>query len=252
MTTKIIDIKKIDTKLYYEIGMSLLAVATVTITLMDFLGKIHQNSKLLYLDSGILIIFTVDYFTRLLFSRNKLEFVKKNVPDLIAIIPFSSIFRIFRMSKLLRVVRLTKVFRMSFFIMKFKRTASKFLNTNGFIYVLLITLGIITIGSISIYYVERGITLDSFMDAVWWAFVTATTVGYGDISPATGIGRIIAAILMTTGIGFIGMLTGTIATYFISPKKEVKLDKNKVLDLSCLNDEKYREMMSYFEYLKNK
>lgn len=79
---------------------------------------------------------------------------------------------------------------------------------------LLSTLVIIDVGYVSIYYVESGINIGSFVDAIWWTFVTATTVGYGDISPATGIGRIIASILIkTTGIGFIGMLTGTIATF---------------------------------------
>jgi voltage-gated potassium channel len=155
------------------------------------------------------------------------------------------------MARLFKIVRLTKVFRISFFILKFKKTASRFLNTNGYVYVLLSTLVIIDVGSVSIYYVERGITIGSFADAIWWTFVTVTTVGYGDISPATGIGRIIASILMLTGIGFIGMLSGTIATYFISPKKEIKFDKNKILDLSSLDDEKYRAIISYVGYLKN-
>lgn len=50
---------------------------------------------------------------------------------------------------------------------------------------------------------------------MWWSLVTATTVGYGDISPASPMGRMIAALLMVVGIGTIGMVTGSIATYFI-------------------------------------
>lgn len=76
MTIKQIDVKKINTKLYYEIGMSLLAIITVTISLIDFLGRRTANSKFLYLDSGILIIFALNYFTRLLLSKNKPQFVK--------------------------------------------------------------------------------------------------------------------------------------------------------------------------------
>ena len=53
----------------------------------------------------------------------------------------------------------------------------------------------------------------NFFDALWWAIVTVTTVGYGDISPATGIGRVMAIVRMIFGIGFISMLTGTI-TFF--------------------------------------
>jgi voltage-gated potassium channel len=52
-------------------------------------------------------------------------------------------------------------------------------------------------------------------DAVWWAVVTATTVGYGDIAPVTLAGRAVAVVLMIVGIGTLGMITGSIATYFV-------------------------------------
>jgi voltage-gated potassium channel len=54
----------------------------------------------------------------------------------------------------------------------------------------------------------------TFGDAVWWAVVTATTVGYGDVSPITTEGRVIAVALMLTGIGVIGVFTATVASFF--------------------------------------
>ncbi|MHC4459370.1 MAG: potassium channel family protein, partial [Planctomycetota bacterium] len=57
-----------------------------------------------------------------------------------------------------------------------------------------------------------------FSDALWWSIVTITTVGYGDISPATTGGRIIGIVLMIFGIGFLGILTATIASIFIEDK----------------------------------
>ncbi len=53
----------------------------------------------------------------------------------------------------------------------------------------------------------------TFPDALWWSYVTATTVGYGDLSPVSTGGRIIASLLMLTGIGFLSLLTGTIASF---------------------------------------
>ena len=54
-----------------------------------------------------------------------------------------------------------------------------------------------------------------FWDGLWWAIVTTTTVGYGDIAPATPMGRILGVVLMLTGIGFVAAIGASIAAYFI-------------------------------------
>lgn len=63
-----------------------------------------------------------------------------------------------------------------------------------------------------------------FIDSIWWAVVTTTTVGYGDISPHTPLGRVAAILLMFLGIGFIGILTSTITEYFNSEKDKQNED----------------------------
>lgn len=55
-----------------------------------------------------------------------------------------------------------------------------------------------------------------FATALWWSITTATTVGYGDISPTTSMGKLAAVMVMIIGIGFIGMLTSSISNFFIS------------------------------------
>jgi voltage-gated potassium channel len=61
----------------------------------------------------------------------------------------------------------------------------------------------------------KGSNIHNFGDALWWAVVTVTTVGYGDKYPVTGGGRGVAAILMFVGIGLIGVLTATVASFFV-------------------------------------
>jgi len=82
--------------------------------------------------------------------------------------------------------------------------------------------------------------------------VTTTTVGYGDISPHTAIGKLIAVLLMIIGIGFISMLTGTISTYFIGrAKKAEELPKNEggfILDLNGLSKEDRMSVQSYVDF----
>ena len=59
-------------------------------------------------------------------------------------------------------------------------------------------------------------------DAIWWAWVTITTVGYGDKYPVTTEGRIIASFLMTAGVGLFGTFTGFIASWFLEKKSDIQ------------------------------
>jgi voltage-gated potassium channel len=61
----------------------------------------------------------------------------------------------------------------------------------------------------------KGSNIHNYPDALWWAIVTVTTVGYGDRFPVTGGGRTVAVVLMLVGIGLIGVLTATVASVFI-------------------------------------
>lgn len=69
----------------------------------------------------------------------------------------------------------------------------------------------------------------SILDGIWWSFVTATTVGYGDISPDTPIGRIIASVLMILGIGLISSLTSTITACFFQKHEHKQDSKHEII-----------------------
>lgn len=244
-------------KLLYELAFSALALIAVTIAILDLTGRvsIETNSTLYIVDNSILVVFAVDYFARLYLSTDRKRFVRSNIPDLIAIIPFSAAFKLFRMAKLLRFARLTKISKMTKLVRlfgiggKFYRTAYRFLRTNGLLYALSFAVMVTLLGAVGISLAEE----IPFTDAIWWAFVTATTVGYGDISPATNLGRIIAGILMLVGIGTIGMLTGTVATFFLEERKETSDERplaTLIATATDLTDEEKQEVIAYIQYLK--
>jgi voltage-gated potassium channel len=102
----------------------------------------------------------------------------------------------------------------------------------------------------------------SFGDAIWWSFVTFTTVGYGDVLLTTNLGRIVAILLMIFGIGFIGVTTSTIAAYIINNdgKKKRKKDfkdetidfiKYKIDNLDSLSDSELDKIYETLKILKS-
>jgi voltage-gated potassium channel len=102
------------------------------------------------------------------------------------------------------------------------RLAKRHFGNRRFHYVGLVAIATVLLGAAGIYLVEgdanRAIT--SYGDALWWAIVTATTVGYGDVSPVTAEGRLIAVMLMLTGIGVIGVFTATVASFFFEHEQQ--------------------------------
>ena len=119
--------------------------------------------------------------------------------------------RAVRALRLLRLARLGIVAGVAF------RYSRQFLTHRKFHYVAIVVVGVVLLGALGIYTTEVGTnaSIRTFADALWWSVVTATTVGYGDLSPQTPEGRLIAVVLMFTGIGVIGVFTATVASFFL-------------------------------------
>ena len=91
--------------------------------------------------------------------------------------------------------------------------------------VLLFIILLLEFGSMAMVWAEEGApnaNITTGGDAVWWAYVTITTVGYGDQFPVTSAGRFIGVLVMTGGVALFGVLTGFLANTFLSPTKETK------------------------------
>lgn len=190
----------------YELSMAALAIVVVVLLALP-------NDQLRVVDIGIYAVFVVDYVTRLVMSGDRRQFVRTRVADLIAIVPAD----VFRAARLARLARLTRLMRGWAVLWRSSRHVRGILETNGLGWVLALSVGLVVAGGMAAWIVEPEI--DSLVDGLWWSLVTATTVGYGDISPQSGLGRLVAAVLMVVGIGAIGLLTATFATYFIEDRR---------------------------------
>lgn len=193
----------------YEIIMFILVI-------ISLLFAFSENERLILYDRIIWMIFVIDYTVRLLRSENKWTYVKKHPLELVAIIPFDSIFRVARFVRIFRIIRLLGIGS------RFLKPVYSILKTNGLDKLLMVAAVLLFIVPIPIVLVEPSI--NTFSDALWWAVVTTTTVGYGDISPATPIGRVLAVVLMLVGIGIIGTFTSAITSYF-SKENEITHEK---------------------------
>ena len=190
--------------------MALLAIISIVLIVLDYAHEINIVSPpYSIIDNSILIVFAIDYFVRLFYAKDKKRFFKENIFDLLSIIPVNNLFYVFRMARIGRAFRLLKLLRI-FRLVGLTGRLHKFLKTNGLVYYLYISLTVILIAS-SLYCISEKV---SFGTALWWSITTATTVGYGDVSPTTGLGKTAAILLMFLGIGFIGMLTSSLTNFF--------------------------------------
>jgi voltage-gated potassium channel len=165
--------------------------------------------------------FCAEYLVKLVLAPQRTVFVRRAWFDLLVIVlspPFlvpdhMQAARGLRAARLVRLLRLVRALAVAGIGMRLLRSL---LQHRRFEYVLAVALGVVALGAILIFAVESGQNshIASLGDAFWWAIVTATTVGYGDVSPVTAEGRVIAVALMITGIGVIGVFTATVASLF--------------------------------------
>jgi len=97
------------------------------------------------------------------------------------------------------------------------------LGRRGLVYTTAITTFLILVGGGGLAILEPQTVKGGYGDGIWWAIVTASTVGYGDISPSTLPGRIIAVLLMLVGIGLMSTLAASITTYFVQHTANIEL-----------------------------
>jgi voltage-gated potassium channel len=230
----------------YELFIGFLAVFSLVVMALIFLLPSTSPSRdiLLALDSVISFIFLFDFFRSLIVAPSKKAYLKWGWLDLLGSIPAVPAFRLARLARIGRVVRAVRGIKAQNMLQVFLRQRAE----STLIGTLLAVILVLTFASLAILEFESlapGANIQSGVDAIWWAFVTITTVGYGDRFPVTLLGRIIAIITSTVGVGLFGVLTSYLSTKFIVPNRtdeaeaDSSLANNKSVndELAALRDE---------------
>jgi voltage-gated potassium channel len=172
-------------------------------------------------DLFVWVAFAVEYVVKLSLARHRKRFIMHHLVDLAVVaVP---ILRPLRLAELFRLVRLGRVVLI---LGNTLRRAKSALTHHGLHYVLLsVTVIVFSAAGLELVFERhaKGSSIHTYGDALWWAVVTVTTVGYGDKVPVTGPGKIVAAALMLTAIGLVGVLTATFASFFVQEQHAEEL-----------------------------
>lgn len=147
--------------------------------------------------------FAIDYVGRLWLAEHRARWFLRNLLDLaIVVLPMLRPLRLMRFLAIVAIIQ---------------RSAGSMLRGKVFAYTVGSTVLVIFIAGLAVLDAERDQSgnIQSLGDAIWWAFVTITTVGYGDYFPATVPGRMVAVGLMISGIALIGVVTATLASWIV-------------------------------------
>lgn len=172
------------------------------------------------------VVFVIDYLVRLSLASPRGTWLRTHLFDLsVVVLPAL---------KPLRLLRALTV------VAPLRRTAGAALRSRLSIYGVGALAIVVWMGSLAVLDVERGrpgANIENFPDAVWWAFVTIATVGYGDFYPVTWAGRAVAVMLMAGGVALVGVVTATLASWVIERAAQGRDDdepatRKQVRDLS--------------------
>ena len=213
-----------------------LMVIVIVLSLIPLAFK-NENQIFIVIDNIAVTIFIIDYILRLLTadykynSRSLTSFLRypfsfMAIIDLLSILPsltvINSGFKLLRIFRLMRAIKVFRVFKVLRYSRSYRIIASVFKKQrDSLIAVITLAFAYIVISALIIFSVEPD-SFKTFFDAIYWATVSLTTMGYGDIYPITTIGRIVTMVSSIFGIAIIALPSGIITAGYMNEinKKE--------------------------------
>ena len=216
-------------------------IIVITLSLIPLLFK-TQTGILNALDVGTAIIFAADYALRWMTADLKLgmgklrsfiryPFTLMAIIDLISLMPVLSLinpaFKLFRFTRLIRALRVLRVLR----AFRYSRNIRIIINVfrrrkEAFLMVLILTVGYIFITAAILFQIEPR-TFDNFFDAIYWAVILLTTVGYGDVVAVTVLGKVITIVSALMGIAVVALPAGLIVAGYLEELEHEKKNEEE-------------------------
>jgi voltage-gated potassium channel len=193
----------------------LVAVALLVLSVSDVTSR-----YLVGVDTLLCVIFLADFFGSLFNASEKRTYlIKGGWLELLGSIPALPILRFGRLARAVRAVRTIRGRRLKDVKREFRGNRAR----SAFLVIALAAILVIALAGNAVLFFEKDASDANILtgqDAFWWTIVTIATVGYGDYYPVTGAGRATAMLVMTVGIGFFTVLTGFLATSFLSHRRD--------------------------------
>lgn len=164
--------------------------------------------------TAIWLAFVVEFGYYLVRAKRRGRFIREHWFDLAIIVltpPVAWLPNEWDALRALRALRLVRAFAV---VGRTQHTLRRYLRRGSLPYLMVLSLFVVLLGGLSIHALEPD-RASSVGDGVWWAAATLSTVGYGDIAPATLLGRFVAVVLMLVGVGTFAALTAAVAAYFV-------------------------------------
>jgi voltage-gated potassium channel len=222
-----------------DLPMLLLSIAFIVVIVWPIASP-HLNAAtrtaLTATDDGIWAAFALEYAALVITAPNRRRYVLSHVPDLLMVL-----------LPMVRPLRALRVLRLGTVAMSGAQRSRHLLISRAPLY----AAGLAALAVVSAAVMElnaeqhaAGARIVNIGDAMWWAVTTMTTVGYGDFYPVTPAGKVIAAALMLTGIGLIGVITASVAAWFIGAEHDETMSREARLEAVVARLEQQVEALS--------
>ncbi len=197
-------ISKLTIAIFSIVSIGLLSVSF-------FLDHESELYRLLnYYDWGLCAFFLYDFFEELFTSKNKAKyFFTVGWLDLLSSIP---VVHEFRFARIIRVIRIIRIFHSARLLIEYLKS-----NRKSSLYgaIVMVLVSIIILSSFFVLWVEQDVgNINTAEDALWWTFISVTTVGYGDYYPVTNEGKLLASLLIMSGIVGFGTVVSFLSSKF--------------------------------------